>query len=170
MSAIGATYLSCYRFMLRMLTWDRIMPLGESRELSVRKGRESNVESRHLQGGSPRLCRLRTNELALTSKYWMYQSCAGDVGPLNWYSLLRTDAWLFSTTSMVVIGGKLGMDPQIGQPLCYGLGWEPFFSGVVDPFNPVDDFTKGYHVRGLSVGSICVAYMDWRGKRTCHVY
>jgi hypothetical protein len=36
---------------------------------SVEKGGESVVESRHLQGYSPRLCRLRTDGLVLASKY-----------------------------------------------------------------------------------------------------
>jgi hypothetical protein len=45
-----------------------------------------------------------------------------------------------------------------------------FFSGAVTLSNAIDDFAKGYHIRGLSTGSIRVEYMDWRGKRTCHVY
>jgi hypothetical protein len=28
---------------------------------------------------------------------------------------------------------------------------------------------KGCHVRGPPVGSVCRTYVDWRGKRTCHV-
>jgi hypothetical protein len=35
--------------------------------------------------------------------------------------------------------------------------------------NSVDDYTKGWHVYGLPTGSICGAYVDWRGKCTCHV-
>jgi hypothetical protein len=71
---------------------------------------------------------------------------------------------------MAVVGEKLGMDPQIGQPVCGELGSEPFFSGAVDPFNVVNDFVKGYHIRGLPIGNIRVAYVDWRGKHRCHVY
>jgi hypothetical protein len=33
----------------------------------------------------------------------------------------------------------------------------------------VDDFTKGYHVRGPPVGSVRWVYMDWREKHMCHV-
>jgi hypothetical protein len=33
------------------------------------------------------------------------------------------------TASMAAIGEKLGMDPWIGQPVCCGSGWEPFFLG-----------------------------------------
>jgi hypothetical protein len=41
---------------------------GKGRHL-VGKAREWYVESRHLQGYSPRLCRLKTDGLALVSKY-----------------------------------------------------------------------------------------------------
>jgi hypothetical protein len=43
----------------------------------------SDVESRHLQGCSPRLCQLRTDGLVPMSKYWTYWSLAGDVGPVS---------------------------------------------------------------------------------------
>jgi hypothetical protein len=33
----------------------------------------------------------------------------------------------------------------------------------------VDDFAKGYLVRGLLAGSVYRVYVDWRGKRTCRV-
>jgi hypothetical protein len=71
---------------------------------------------------------------------------------------------------MVVVGEKLGMDPWIGHLMCCGSEREPFFLGAVDPFNSIDDFVKGYHVRGLPAGSVCVAYVNWPGKSTCHVY
>jgi hypothetical protein len=45
-----------------------------------------------------------------------------------------------------------------------------FFLGAVDPFNSVDDSMKGCHVRGLSARIIQLAYVDWRGKHTCHAY
>jgi hypothetical protein len=47
------------------------------------------------------------------------------------------------TTSMVVLGEKLGTDPQIGQPTCCELCREPFFSVVVALLNSVDDYMKG---------------------------
>jgi hypothetical protein len=43
--------------------------LGESGESSVGNGRESDVESRHLHGGSSRLCQLRTDGFTPVSKY-----------------------------------------------------------------------------------------------------
>jgi hypothetical protein len=39
--------------------------------------------SRHLQGCSHHLCRLRTVQLGPMSKYWTYRSHAGDMGPVN---------------------------------------------------------------------------------------
>jgi hypothetical protein len=44
---------------------------------------------------------------------------------------------------MAVLGEKLGTDSQIGQPVCYGLCWEPFFLGAVTLSIAVDDFAKG---------------------------
>jgi hypothetical protein len=78
---------------LRMLTWDRARLLGENRGLSVVKGGESDVESRHLQDCGPCLCRLRTDGLASASRYWTYWSHAGDMGLVNRCSLLLTDDW-----------------------------------------------------------------------------
>jgi hypothetical protein len=47
---------------------------------------------------------------------------------------------------------------------------EALFLGAVDSFSFVDEFTKGCHVQRLLEESIRVAYVDWRKKRTCHVY
>jgi hypothetical protein len=58
-------------------------PLGGKWRQLVGKVGEWYVVSRHLQGCSPYLCRLRTNGLALASKYWMYQSHAADMGPVS---------------------------------------------------------------------------------------
>jgi hypothetical protein len=48
----------------------------------------------------------------------------------------------FSTASLVGLGEKPGADPWIGQPTCWGLSWEPFFSGAVTLSNSVDDSRK----------------------------
>jgi hypothetical protein len=50
---------------------------------SIRKAGECDVVSRHLQGCSPHLCRLRTDGLAPMTKYWTYRSHAGDMGPVS---------------------------------------------------------------------------------------
>jgi hypothetical protein len=101
------------------------------------------VESRHLQGCSPYMCRLRTDGLASTSKYWTYQSYAGVYRPSKPSNRLSTEAWLFPTASLAVVGEKLGMYQQIGQLACYGFCRQPFFSGLVDLFKSVDDCAKG---------------------------
>jgi hypothetical protein len=46
-----------------------VRPVGENEGPSVGKGRKSDVESQHLQGCSPLLCRLRTDGLVPVSKY-----------------------------------------------------------------------------------------------------
>jgi hypothetical protein len=47
------------------------------------------------------------------------------------------------TASMAGLGEKLGMDPWIGQPVCYGLCQELFLSGAVVLLNSVDAYVKG---------------------------
>jgi hypothetical protein len=64
-------------------------------------------------------------------------------GPGKPSSLASTEGGFTPATSIVVLGDKLGTDPWINQPTCYGLGQEPFFSGAVALFIVVDDFTKG---------------------------
>jgi hypothetical protein len=58
-----------------------------------------------------------------------------------------TDVWLFPTTSMTIMGEKLGVDPWIGQPSRCGSGREPFFLGAVDLFNSVDNYAKGCYAQ-----------------------
>jgi hypothetical protein len=42
------------------------------------------------------------------------------------------------TASLVGLGEKLGTDPWIDQPACYGLCQEPLFSRAVTLLNSVD--------------------------------
>jgi hypothetical protein len=110
---MSTTYLLLrFGLCLRMLTWDRMGPLGQSGGPSVDK---SDLESWHLHNCSPRLCWLT---------YWSH---AWDMGPVNQCSLLPIDAWLFPTVWMVVTGEKLGMHPWICQPMWCGSGQKPFF-------------------------------------------
>jgi hypothetical protein len=55
-------------------------------------------------------------------------------------SQLSTEACLFPTVSLAVVGEKLGMDPRIRRSSSCGLCQEPFFSGAVDLYKSVDDF------------------------------
>jgi hypothetical protein len=50
------------------------------------------------------------------------------------------------TTSMDVLGEKLGTDLRIGQPTCCGLCQGSFFSGALALLNYVDDYAKGCYV------------------------
>jgi hypothetical protein len=51
------------------------------------------------------------------------------------------------TALTVVLGEKLGMDPQIDQPSYCGLDRKPFFSGAVTQLNSVDDYVKDCYVQ-----------------------
>jgi hypothetical protein len=66
--------------------------------------------------------------------------CYGLGMPSSWFS---TEACLFPTASLAVVGEKLGMDPWIKRSSSCGLCRDPFFSGAVDLYKSVDDFTKG---------------------------
>jgi hypothetical protein len=72
-------------------------------------------------------------------------------------------------SSLAGSGEKLGTNPRIGQPVCCGLCREPFFSRAVGYVQIYRCLMKGCHVRGPPIGSVCRAYVDWHGKRTCCV-
>jgi hypothetical protein len=84
------------------------------------------MESRHLQGCSPRVCRLRTDGLTPVRKYWLHRSHVGVYGHNNHSSWLPTGAWICPHYFIGISGEKLGTDPRIGQPACCGLCREPF--------------------------------------------
>jgi hypothetical protein len=121
-------------------------PLGGKWRPSVGKVREWYVESRHLQSCSPHLCQLRTDELAPVSKYWTYWSHTGIYGPSKPSSWSPIGAWLMLTASLVGKGEKLGTDTRIGQPACYGLCREPFFSGAIGSVQICRCLTKGLYM------------------------
>jgi hypothetical protein len=97
--------------MLMMLTSDRAGPLEEREGSLVGKGGESDVESWHLQGCSPHLCRLSIDGLATMRKYWMYWSHVGDMGPVKQCSMFVNRCLAFITASMAIRGEKLGGRP-----------------------------------------------------------
>jgi hypothetical protein len=64
------------------------------------------------------------------SKYSTYWSHASVMGPAS--LVVSCQQKLDSPpliASLVIMGEKLGTEPQIGQPSCCGSGREPFFSG-----------------------------------------
>jgi hypothetical protein len=119
--------------------------LGGKWRPSVGKVGEWFVKSRHLQGYSLRLYRLRTDGLAPASKYRTYRAHVGVYGPSKPSSLSWIEAWLKTTILLVGLGEKLSMDPRISQPACCTLCRQPFFLGSPfsrgqwDPSKSVDD-------------------------------
>jgi hypothetical protein len=59
------------------------------------EGLRGYVKNWNLQGCSPHLCQLRTDGLALASKYWMYRSHTGVYGPSEPSSYWPIDTWLY---------------------------------------------------------------------------
>jgi hypothetical protein len=106
--------------MLRMLTWDRMGPLGESGGPSVGKRGESDVESRDLQSHNPQSVLVKDRWVGPCEQVLNVLSHVGDMGSVNWCSLLfnrclRETRW----------------DLWIGQLACWECSWEPFFLGAV---------------------------------------
>jgi hypothetical protein len=155
--------------MIWLITWDRVEPLGGKWRPSVGKVGECDVASRHIQGYSLHLGRLRTDGLAPASKYWTYWSHASDIDSVNQCTLSSIDAWLKRTAFMAVLGEKLRQVPRTTQP-----GWEVesgvLFLGSSESVQLCWVSVKGYHVRGLPTESVRVVFVDWRKKCTCRVY
>jgi hypothetical protein len=84
------------------------------------------------------MCRLGTDGLTPISKYRRYRSHAGDIGPVSLVAGRQQMIGFTPTASLAVLGGKLGTDPRIGQPVYCGLCQEPFFSEAVALLNSVD--------------------------------
>jgi hypothetical protein len=141
----------------------------KSRGPSVEKVGKCDVVSRHLQDCSPRLCLLRNDRLTPVSKYWIYRWHAGVMGSVNWCSLLLTCAWLLLLLRWLSWEKNWVVDMWISQPACWGLYQEPFFSKAIWFIQCCWWLAKGCHVRRLPTENVCVAYMDWRQKCTCHV-
>jgi hypothetical protein len=67
-------------------------------------------------------------------------------GPDKPSSMSSIEGVFTPTTSIAILGEKLGTDLQIGQSVCYGLCRESFFSGAVTLSIAVVDFAKGCYV------------------------
>jgi hypothetical protein len=117
---------------------------------------------------SPLWATSRDFQLAPVSKYWKYWSHAGDMGLVSLVACSSTDVWLKHTAWMTMLGEKLRRVPQTAQP-----GWEvksgALFLRSSESAQLCWVSVKGCHVQRPLAGSICVAYVDWRGKRTCRV-
>jgi hypothetical protein len=114
-----------------------------------------------LGGCSPRLCQLRIDGLAPTSKYWMYRSHAEDMGLINLIACCRQKLGLRLLLLWLSVGEKLDGDPQIGQPACWGCSQNSFFLGVVGSVQNCWRLTKGcYALTAWDTYSLG-PYMDW---------
>jgi hypothetical protein len=153
-------------------------PLGVKWRSPIGKVRDWYVESRHLKGCSPRLCRLMTDGLTPTSKYWIYRSHTGVYGPSKPINLPSTEGDFTPTASMAGSREKLGTDPRIGQPSCCALCREPFFLGAVTLSIAVDDDAKGWYMWTTWDTYGLGPYADWAwnvcdvlvGVFLCRVY
>jgi hypothetical protein len=130
------------------------------------------VESRCLQGCSPCLCRLRTDELAPTSKYWTYRLHVDDMGLVSlvayhWQklSLSLLLHWLAWERNWVQTRGSVSQRAVD----CVG---SPFPREQWDPSKSIDDSWKvaTYGVchqeayaghTWIGVGSICVVLIGF---------
>jgi hypothetical protein len=71
---------------------DRVGQLGENGEYWMRRKRNGLIWNLELQGGSPCLCRLRTDRLAPVSKVELCTSTYGILwGPANWVASCATE-------------------------------------------------------------------------------
>jgi hypothetical protein len=97
--------------------------------------------SRHLQGYSLHLCRLWTDGLASTSKYWTYRSYAGDMGPVSLVACRQHVLGLSALLQWLCWERNWG---RSRGPLSRAKRWsrEHFCSAAVHPSNPVDDPRK----------------------------
>jgi hypothetical protein len=126
------------------------------------------VASRHLQGCSIRLCRLRTVRLTPISMYWTYRSHAGDMSPVN---LVTYGWWMFGFLHCFI--------DWLGRETGYGLtdrsaGVLRIVSGALflrssDSVQLCRWLVEGCHVRGPPTRSVRRTYVDWCGKHMCHV-
>jgi hypothetical protein len=84
------------------------------------------VESRHLQGYSPRLCRLRTDWLASVSKYWTYRLHVGVMGPVSLVAgyqqkLLWERSWVQTTVKLWIVSWALLLVGSGSVQICWRL-------------------------------------------------
>jgi hypothetical protein len=126
------------------------------------------MASRHLQGCSPCLCRLRTVRLTPMSKYWTYRSHAGDMGPVN---LVASCWWMFGFLHYFInwLGRETGYGPMDQSAGVLGIVSGALFLGSSDSVQLCRWLVEGCHVQGPPTGSVHRAYVDWYGKHTCHV-
>jgi hypothetical protein len=149
----------------------------DSEDRRLEKVNEWYVESRHLQGCRPHMCRLRTDGLAPVSKYWTYQSHAGVYGPSKPTSPLSTNVWLSPLLHWLARERNWGWTRGsinrcavdcVESPFSQEQWLYPTLSMMCEGFLYVDHvrYVWSWTIRGLSVESM------WRVGRIfpCRVY
>jgi hypothetical protein len=69
------------------------------------------------------------------------------MGPVSLVAVVNRCLALPPLRYWLAWGEKLGTDPRIGQPACYGLCRESFFSRAAALLDSVDDYVKGCYMR-----------------------
>jgi hypothetical protein len=140
--------------------------LGRTVEHSEGKSGESDVAI--LRFDSTHLCRLRTEWLVPVSKYWTYRSHVGDMRPVR----LVACCWrMFGFLHCFIgwLGRETGYRPTDRSTGVLWIVSGALFLRSSDSVQLCRWLVKGCHVWGLPAGSVRWAYVDWRGKRTCHI-
>jgi hypothetical protein len=135
------------------------------------------MASRHLQGCSHRLSQLRTVRLTPMSKYWTYQSHAGDMNPVNLvvghhqklglrpllHWLVRERSWVRTHRSV----SRCAMD-YVGSP----FSWEQWdLSKSIGASWKVATYEAAHRKRTLGVrGLVWKAYVSCCRVFPCRVY
>jgi hypothetical protein len=98
----------------------------------------------------------------------MYRSHVSDMGPVN---LVAYCWWVFDFLHCFIgwLGRETGYGPVDRSASVLGIVSEALFLGSSDSVHLCQRLVQGCHVRGPSAGSVRRAYVDWCGKRTCHV-
>jgi hypothetical protein len=150
------------------IIWDRAGPLGGSVEPSEGKGGESAVAILRFSMWYPPPASVKDRGVGTREKVLNVLIACRWYGPGKPSSLLPTSVWLKCTDSMTVLGEKLRWVPRTTQ-----RGWEvesgALFLGSSASIQHSRRLAKACHVRGPPAGSVRRTYVDWRGKRTCHV-
>jgi hypothetical protein len=109
----------------------------------VGKGGECDVGSQHLQGCSPRLCRLRTDGFASRELVLNVLITCCCYGPSKYSSLPSTEGWLYPHCFNDCLGRETGYGPMDRLAVMLWIELGPFFSGAVALSNVGYDFVKG---------------------------
>jgi hypothetical protein len=90
-------------------------------------------------------------------------------GPSKPSSMSSTDAWFCPHCLIGWLGRETGYGPMDRSAGVMWIVSGALFLESSSPAQLCRRLVKGYQIRKLPVERICRTYVDWRGKRTCHV-